>query len=247
MPFAADKREKRRWGCTIFGWLLFLILLTAIIFVGYRTWKYYDLLRRGELVDLPQFGERLTATGERSLFELDVVDRDSLEGGDFPSLGAATEDAELIVVEFGDFECPYCKEAAVSVRQMAAKYGGRVRFLFRQYPIESMHPSARSAALASLCAHEQDGFWAYHDKLFANQGAFGFQDLVSYAQEIGLDTAVFEECLVSERQAAAVEDDVRSAKVFGVIGTPVFFFDGQKVEGAIPPDRFDRIISRLIE
>ncbi len=237
---------KRKLGCSIAGWTVFLVLLAAVLFVGYRTWYYYDKIRRGELVDLPQFTDRFTAVGGSS-FSSGTADRAAVETDGNAELGADREHAKLTIVEFADFECPYSKDEATIVRTLMAKYGDRVRLIYRHYPLETIHPSALEAAVAADCAKEQGKFWAYHDKLFLNSPSLGFQDLLRYAREAGLDDAQFQRCLEANRYKDAVMKDENDAKALGLEGTPTFFFNGRMIAGAIPQQTFEQLIQRMIK
>jgi protein-disulfide isomerase len=233
---------KRNWGCTIFGWLLFLAVTAFLVLVAIKTVDYYGRLRRGEIVELPQFRTQLTVS-KKSVISRSQVERSAVEIADQPTLGS--ENAPLTIVEFADFECPYSKDAAAVLRSVAAKYGDKVRVIYRDYPIDSIHPRAKEAAIAGECAQEQGKFWAYHDRLYQNSPALDHADLIRYARESGLDEAKFSNCLVNERYKDKVEKDAADALALGVSGTPVFFFNGQKVEGAIPAETFDAIIQRM--
>ncbi len=166
------------------------------------------------------------------------------ERADAPATGP--EDAELTIVEFADFDCPYSQEASHAVRAASLRYGDRVRFVFRHYPLDELHPDARRAAEASECAREQGKFWEYHDKLFLNQGGLGEASLTRYADEAGLDAPAFARCLASGRHAASVEADFQAGAAAGVAGTPTFFFNGAAVPGAIPADVLDLLIRQFI-
>jgi protein-disulfide isomerase len=235
--------SKRNWGCTIFGWLLFLSAAAFLVLVGTKTADYYGRIKRGEIVELPQFRTQFTAS-KTPVLSRSQVERAAVEVSDQPTIGPAN--APLTVVEFADYECPYSKDASSTVRTLAAKFGDKVRVIYRDYPIDSIHPRAKEAAIAGECAREQDKFWAYHDRLYQNSPALNHADLIRYARESGLDEAQFSQCLVAERYKDKVEKDTADALALGVSGTPVFFFNGQKVEGAIPSDTFDAIIQRMI-
>ena len=148
-------------------------------------------------------------------------------------------------VEFADFQCPYSKEESATVRRMLAQYGDRVRLVYRDLPIASLHPDAAQAAMAARCAGEQGKYWAYHDKLFANSPQLDFASLVRFAKESGLDAVSFQTCLASNRYKAEVDADAALAARVGVEGTPTFFFNGIKVEGAVPEEVFERAIKAM--
>ena len=155
-----------------------------------------------------------------------------------PSRGAA--DAKIVIVEFADFECPYCSRALEAVHEVMKTYEGKVRLVFRHYPL-SFHPKAPRAAAAAVCANEQGKFWEMHDALFES-GELDEDALKMQAKTIGLDEKKFGECLSSERAQAAVKRDLAAGQLAGVDGTPAFFINGIMLSGARPAADFARII-----
>lgn len=150
-----------------------------------------------------------------------------------PRLGPA--DAPVQVVEFSDFECPYCSRAADTLKQLKDKYAGQpVQFVFRHFPL-SFHPNAKPAAEYGQCAHEQEKFWPMHDAIFAAQRELSTDKLKEMAGQVGLDAAKLEECLSSGRGRQQVEEDMAKAGEAGVGGTPSFFINGQAFEGNPTP------------
>jgi protein-disulfide isomerase len=135
----------------------------------------------------------------------------------------------------------------VPLRIALERHKDRVRLVYRHYPIVSLHPDAAVAAEAAECAGEQGQFWAMYDKLYLNQAALGFADLVRYSGEIGLDSGAFETCLSGGRYRERVERDRQAAEALGLSGTPTFFFNGQPVAGAIPADVLDEIIGTYLK
>lgn len=154
--------------------------------------------------------------------------------------GAA--DATVTIVEFSDFQCPYCKAAQATLKRISEEYGSRVRFVFRDLPLPDLHPQAPKAAEAARCAGEQGKFWEYHDVLFANQDKLQPPDLVRHAGELGLAAARFEECLSTSRHAPAVERDIADARSVGITSTPTFFVNGLLLSGAHPFETFKKLI-----
>ncbi len=242
--FRTPLPEDRRIGCSILGWVAFLAAFAVILYLGYRTKTYYDYLRAGNIVELPQFTSRFTAPAGSKKAIAVAADRAKVEADDEPVLGLE-KDAKLTIVEFADFECPYSKEEAPIIRTLMAKYGDRVRFIYRDLPLDSIHRNARQAASAAECAREQGKFWAYHDKLYLNAPALGFKDLLRYGEEIGMDARQFEKCLTEDRYRDAVARDEEAAKSVGVTGTPTFFLNGQKIEGAIPADALEGLVEKM--
>jgi protein-disulfide isomerase len=157
-----------------------------------------------------------------------------------PFKGSAT--APVTIVEFTDFHCPYCKRVLPTLGQLESQYGGKVKLVFRDYPIDNLHPTVRKAHEAARCAHDQGKFWAYHDAVFANAPKASPEQLKTYAQEVGLDVPAFEQCLSSGAYQAVVQRDVEEGTRVGVTGTPAFFINGRLVSGAQPLEGFVRVI-----
>lgn len=156
-----------------------------------------------------------------------------------PSRGPA--DAQITIVEFSDFECPFCSRAHGTVEEVMRNYAGKVKLVFRQMPL-GMHPNAFKAAEASLCAHDQGRFWEYHDVLFKNREKLTVNDLKQHATQLGLDAAKFGECLDSGKMATTVREDMKAAESVGVSGTPAFFINGVFLNGAVPIQDFKEVI-----
>ena len=153
---------------------------------------------------------------------------------DDPVLG--NEDALVTIVEFSDFQCPFCKKAndeALSLVKENYVKTGKVKLVFRDFPLE-FHPEAEVAALAAECADEQGKFWEYHDVLFANQDSLGDANYKVWAEELGLDTEQFNDCYKSLKYLDEVRSDLVDGQKYGVSGTPAFFVDGRLISGAQP-------------
>jgi len=150
-------------------------------------------------------------------------------------------DAPVEIVEFSDFQCPFCQRVGPAVTQVLNTYGNRVRLVYREYPLPN-HPNARPAAEAGMCANEQGKFWPYHDRLFANQQRLGVNDLKQHAVDLGLDAARFNACMDSHKNVPLIEADISAGNESGVNGTPAFFINGRMLSGAQPFEAFKRII-----
>lgn len=155
---------------------------------------------------------------------------------DFNFAGAAAwgkEDAPVTIVEFSDFQCPFCSKGADRVAELKKKYGKKIRVVFKHFPLPNHH-EARPAAEASLCVNEQsaDKFWKFHDNLFANQKDWSEEDYIAIAKDAGVDAKKFEDCLKAKKYAAQVEADIAEGNKFGVNSTPSFFVNNQPIKGA---------------
>ena len=158
-----------------------------------------------------------------------------------PSKGRA--DAPVTIVEYSDFQCPYCKKASGTLKQLLADYGDKVRLVYKHSPLPN-HEHAFKAAQASVCAAEQGKFWEYHDILFERSNSLGADSLKRYAAELGLKTNEFNACLDSEASRAAVTKDLQEAQQAGISGTPPFIINGRPVRGNKPPEEFKAVVDQ---
>jgi protein-disulfide isomerase len=147
-----------------------------------------------------------------------------------PSFGAP--DARVTIVEFSDFQCPYCAEAARTMKKVKEAHGAAVRVIFRQYPLP-FHERAQAAAQAALAAHAQNKFWEYHDLLFENQGALAASDLEGYAERLKLDVGKFREASVDAAVANLITSDVALGDSVNVRGTPTVFVNGKRLANGV--------------
>ena len=157
------------------------------------------------------------------------------------------EDAPVTIIEFSDFECIFCASFYTgALQEINTQYieTGQVKLVYKHFPLLSRHPNAQKAAEAAECAAEQEKFWEMHDTIFENQTAIGVAALKGYAEDLGLDTAQFNECLDSGKYAQKVMDDLALGSASGVSGTPGFFINGDEVSGAQPFANFQAIIEK---
>ena len=152
------------------------------------------------------------------------------------------KDAPVAMVEFSDFQCPFCKSVLLTIKQLMDKYPGKVKWVFRDFPIPSLHPTAPKAHEAALCAGEQGKFWEYHDLLFERSPSHSPQELRRYAQELNLDGSAFAQCFDSSKYQVEVNSDVREGERLGVTGTPTFFINGRLLVGAQPFGEYLKLI-----
>ena len=157
------------------------------------------------------------------------------------------ESAPITIIEYADYQCPYCTRANVALKQVEEKYAGKVRIVFRDFPLTQIHPNAAKAAEAGACADEQGKFWPMHDKLFANQTKLGVPDLKQHATELGLDAEAFGTCLDSGKHAADIKKSLEEGQRLGLSGTPSFFINGRLLVGAQPYEGFAQVIDEELE
>ena len=163
---------------------------------------------------------------------------------DDPFLGP--QDAPVTLVEFSDFQCPYCRRVQSVLKRLMTAYHGKLKLVFRDFPLRQIHPEAQKAAEAAQCANDQGKFWPYHDRLFAAT-ELGVEDLKQYAVELGLDAEGFDTCLDSEKYSQEVQKDIDDARAVGVNATPAFFVNGLPINGAVPFERFVEMVELALE
>ena len=168
---------------------------------------------------------------------------------DDPVIGDAN--AKVTIIEFSDFECPFCSRFYTQTEiQLRKDYvdTGKVRLVYRDFPLSSIHPNAQKAAEASECADEQGKFWEYHDLLFVKQeswaGTDGITAFKQYAKDLGLNSGQFDSCLDTGKYASETEKDFQDGSNAGVSGTPSFFVNGEQVVGAQPYSVFKQLIDK---
>jgi predicted DsbA family dithiol-disulfide isomerase len=158
-----------------------------------------------------------------------------------PARGPAT--APVTIVEFADFQCPYCKRAESSLHALLEQYPDKVRIVFRNLPLTQLHPQAQSAAEAAVCADRQGRFWEMHDAMYADQGSLTPEALKDTAKRLGLNLGQFSACLSGGAPAATLDADAKAAQDLGLSGTPYFFINGRPVDGNVPLEKFQSIIA----
>lgn len=222
----------------------FFCLVAAILFgvgsFGWSVFKHYRAIQRGE--SNPILDQVLSSSVSRAVANSQVTAADlaRLAKAGAPYLGSM--DAKLIIVEFLDFDCPFCHQSVGPVREIMDEYKDRVRLVVRDFPIEELHPNAVSAALAARCAHEQGKFWPYHDKLYAQQERRDEADFQRFAREVGLAEEKFLSCFRTKKYLDAVNQDLKDGLQAGVQGTPTFFFNGTRIQGGMEDPRVMRLL-----
>ena len=164
---------------------------------------------------------------------------------DDPALGSAN--APVTIVEFSDFQCPFCQRVVPTIKRLKETYGDRIRIVWKDFPLTQIHPQAFKAAEGAQCAREQGKFWEYHDQLFANQRALEPEFLKKYAADTGLDAAKFGACLDSAKYAERVQGQISAGNSLGVNSTPALFINGRLLSGAQPYETFTAIIDEELE
>lgn len=247
---SVDMTQSKPWWQKMF----MVIGIIAILLFGYMlylTYDYYSQIQSGA-VDISKLGEEYqqtistdssltgaTATSENeALATLNDFSND-------PTYGPS--DARLTIVLFEDFECPYCAQLYPTIRKMMDTYGSQVQFVYRDFPLSTIHPNAQLAAEAAQCANDQGRFWEYHDRLFENQANVSSTDLSRYASQVGLNTSEFDNCLDSGKYTSEVLQDYRDGVSVGVTGTPTLFFNGNKLEGVLTEEGAEHVIQTFLQ
>jgi protein-disulfide isomerase len=205
--------------------------------------EYLD--EQGRVAAFEMLIAELRAEGPPYRLVLDTPRQQMNLSPDDPTQGSA--DAPVTLVEYSDFQCPFCAQVVPTLKRVQQTYGDKVRIVWKNFPLTAIHPQAFGAAQAGRCAQEQGMFWELHDVLFANQQALQPEALKTHALAAGLDPAAFDACLDSGQHADAVQAQMDIAMALGVVSTPAVFVNGRLVSGAQPFDAFAKIIDEELE
>ncbi|MFH0873474.1 MAG: thioredoxin domain-containing protein [Candidatus Komeilibacteria bacterium] len=220
---------QRPWGrLVLFGGILVAIFVAYYV---YLTAQYYHDLTTFD------FQKPIAELLKDETFKKLVTADDPAKGN---------PEAKVFIVEFADYQCPFCKQAEPILQQVMKKYGDKVYFMLRDYPITSTHPEALAAAEAANCAGEQDQYWEYHDQLFARQDELSSATFRSIAEALGLDMPKFNVCLNTHATQAEIQADAADGANLGVNGTPTFFINGQMFPGVLKYDFWDKVLTFLL-
>ena len=164
------------------------------------------------------------------------------------AISVGPENAKVTVVEFLDFQCPFCKAVHPTLMQLLKEYQGQsVRFVFRHFPLISIHPLALPASNASLCANEQQKFLPYYDLLYTRQDEISSASLVTFAQELGMNLQQFNACMAEKRYESSIRTDVKDGLALGIEGTPTWFINDTRLVGALPYETFKEAIEKALQ
>lgn len=171
-----------------------------------------------------------------------AAQRYNIPVGNLPAFGPA--DAPITIIEFSDFECPFCHKWFAETWSLLVKtYPGKLRLYYRDFPLISIHPNAVPAAIAARCANEQNQFWAFHDKVYSST-AYGNSTYEAYAAAVGIDVTKFKACVAAKTYEKDVNADLEFGSSLGIRGTPTFFINGIPLVGAQPFSAFQKIIDQ---
>lgn len=233
------------------GWKVAMAGLAGILavivlgFIGLVSWNWWQITHgRGD-----ELARKINALAQ-SRAEVDTAAaalRQAVETADDPYIGA--KDAPIIIVEFLDFQCPFCQASAPILRALAQKYPSKVKIIFRDYPVDSINPVASKLAEFASCAHEQGAYWAAHDYFFAHQSelpeTWAENESLSLAARLGINQTRLSDCLRARRGAVEMNDDFADGLRYGARSTPTFFVNGVLLKGSIPLDVWEEIINKF--
>ncbi|MFA5318314.1 MAG: thioredoxin domain-containing protein [Patescibacteria group bacterium] len=221
------KWYKKPWG--IFLVILLFIILVSLSTFGFYTYSLIKKIKSGEISLDEQWQKALLKPGP---YEME----------NSASAYTGASNPKLTIVEFADFNCPYCKASYPTVREMSLKYKDSVKIIFRHYPV--IQEDSLVLALASECANEQNKFWYMHDAFFQNNNPA--ENISQIASKIGLNASKFNECLKSQKYLNKIKIDFLAAQEANMKGTPTWFINGNKIEGEIPKETFFKIIDAFL-
>jgi len=233
---------KKAIGLAITG----IILLLGGVFL-WQVLGYYRLIRAGEANPIKR--ESIRKSIERTLSDPRAIQRlekqGNMDDARAPYIGA--NNPKLTIVEFLDYGCPFCQASFEPIRELVTQRKDEIRLVVRDFPVDSLHPGATQAAIAARCADKQGKFWSSHDKLFVlRKDEFSEADILQTAREVGLDKDEFTACLKDRLVKDLIDIDLKAATEAGVEGTPTFFFNGIKIEGAIDRETLQIIADEMI-
>ncbi len=220
---------KKWWGI-----ILIIVLALILIFIVAFSFYIFSIIKRANSYNL----ENLPLLPPPSFYENKKI----IEGENNYWLGSANP--KIIIVEFGDFSCPLCKNSFSKLREISLKYKNNVKIIYRDYPI---YENSIEQAQAARCAGEQGLFWLMYDKLFQNQEKYDSDYLPEMANQIGVDINRFNDCLNKEKYLTAIKKDFADAEELKVTGTPTWFINGYKIPGDIPYNTFIQIIEKSLQ
>lgn len=242
------KWYQKGWGIALagFGLLAGGVMIIIVGLTIHYLWKITQ--GQGEHLFL-QFSSPAFTPVEKHVTVVNpsTISRGELEGGSFPALG--TNNPKVTIVEFFDFRCPYCKQAAPIMEQVMKEYGDKVKLIVRHFPVESLHPGATNLARLGHCAGIQGRFWPIYSYLYSNQDTIPEtvtdQVLKDIAGKHDIDMQIFEKCLSDPATLIAINKDYADGFRFGVEGTPTFFVNGERVLGVVPLEVWRSFLKNL--
>jgi protein-disulfide isomerase len=223
----------------------FYAIMTVLAFsvgllLGYVVWGYQP--NGGQAQTAQTAGQPSAEAVNAPATEEPQFVRYDIPTDGFPTLGPA--DAPITIVEFSDYQCPFCRRWHEEVYEpLLAAYPGKIKVVYRNLPLTSIHPDAQAAAEAAMCAGDQDAYWPYHNKLFSSD-SLDQQTFIRYAQELSLNVDAFTTCITEQKFKEEIQKDSDFAVNLGIRSTPTFFINGLAVVGAQPLEVFKQVIDK---
>ena len=220
----SNNQEKISKNFPLILTLMMIISVGIGIGVGFLIWGYEAPIEIAPL-DIPEDAQR---------YEFSYLEGTPVNG---------ENDAPILMIEFTDFECPYCLKFNQEVYPLLTKnYKNDLQYVFIPFPLDSIHPNAMNASLASMCANDQNAFWEYRDLAFNAEEGYSREAFISYADQLNLDTELFSDCIDNETHRELIEENIQRALDLGVTSTPTFLINGLPVMGAQPYELFAGVI-----
>ena len=231
--FETGPKRGKKWYQKWWGKIIMVILVLVLIFIVAFAFQVVSYFR--------EIKNQSAGTGSLTdLLPRNRADLSTIISPNDPSLGP--KDARVVVVEFSDFECPFCQQAFPVVKQLLQDYGDQILYVYKDFPLTDIHERAVPAALAAQCAHEQGQFWLMHDKIFENQDNLTDANLKRYAVQIGLNSLQFGNCFAASKYLGEIQQDFNQGLKLGVKSTPTFFINGIGIPGAVPLATLEQIV-----
>lgn len=236
MPLIVKKKTN-----FILGFLLLLLAFMALFLIRYSQTDFG-----------PFYEDSETLVDTNDLMVTQQLNEKDLLPGDVPLVTIidpvrGLPDAKVTIVEFSDFECPFCGDMQNIIEDVLVKYSDSVRHVWKDAPSVSIHKNALSAHMAARCAQDQNAFWDYHDKLFENQGNLTPATLAAIAGETNLNKRTWQSCFDAETGKARVERTITEAEVLGVDSTPYFFINDKRISGKVTFEKIDQIVQQELQ
>jgi len=236
---------KKFWGVVLLI-ILVLVVITVLLFGGFFVYYAWEL-KYGDAAGLAEQFTEVKFTVDESLSEqIDsavIKNMDQYVRDYNPVFG--NQEGAITILAFTDFECPFCRQAHSEFKTIMEKYKPVIKVVFKNLPLESIHPWSVPAALAAACAHEQASFWPYHDLLFGQKNLDNAV-LLNYASQLGLEEESFNLCFSQGKYQRQINQDVLDAMELGVRDTPTYFVNGFKMEGVFDKKVWDKIILEFL-
>jgi protein-disulfide isomerase len=244
----AEMPETRRRFLTGAFFVVGGLVLLGVAWFLFQTAAFYFDIQRGGFDGIED--RRLEASVSSLVANTTVTDEDLallIPTGLYPERGP--RNAPVTIVEFVDYQCPFCQRAAPAVRKVVDAYGDQVHLIIRDFPVTSLHPNAKRSAVAARCAlvQGQDIYWRFHDLLYANAQAHTPENFRVWAQASGARVDAFTDCMADERVLTQIDRDIEAGLRVGVQGTPTFFVNGVRIQGALDEKLLSRVIAATLE